>query len=123
MAINPGSTAAASRSITAVGSSPRGGRSAPRSRVTSSADAVAGTLRVGTEKLLIDEPAKDKITDLGVKVSLRYALQLLAPASVLAKVGGRQGGEIGVAEVEECEGLFLDAGRSAKGLGGGDYIS
>lgn len=81
------------------------------------------TLRVGTEKLLIDEPAKDKITDLGVKVSLRYALQLLAPASVLAKVGGRQGGEIGVAEVEECEGLFLDAGRSAKGLGGGDYIS
>jgi hypothetical protein len=25
--------------------------------------------------------------------------------------------------VEECEGLFLDAGRSAKGLGGGDYIS
>ena len=81
------------------------------------------TLRVGTEKLLIDEAAKDKITDLGVKVSLRYALQLLAPASVLAKVGGRQGGEIGVAEVEECESLFLDAGRSAKGLGGGDYIS
>ena len=48
---------------------------------------------------------------------------LLEPASVLAKVGGRQGGEIGVAEVEECESLFLDAGRSAKGLGGGDYIS
>ena len=82
------------------------------------------TLRVGTEKLLIDEAAKDKITDLGVKVSLRYALQLLAPASVLAKVGGRQGGEIAVQDVEECEDLFLDAGRSAKGLGEADgYIA
>lgn len=79
------------------------------------------SLRVGIEKLAIADPAKDKITDLGVKVSLRYALQLLAPASVLAKVAGRS--EIGVQEVEECEGLFLDAGRSAKGLGGEGYIA
>jgi RuvB-like protein 1 (pontin 52) len=53
---------------------------------------------------------------LGEKVSLRYSLQLLAPASILAKVSGRQGGVIEVSDVEECEGLFLDAGRSAKNL-------
>ncbi|KAJ4985365.1 RuvB-like helicase 1 [Stagonosporopsis vannaccii] len=82
------------------------------------------SLRVGTEKLNIADAAKDKVTELGVRVSLRYALQLLAPASVLAKVGGRQNGEISVQDVEECESLFLDAGRSAKGLGEADgYIA
>ena len=82
------------------------------------------TTRVGTERLQISDDAKDKVTDLGVKVSLRYALQLLAPASVLAKVSGREGGEIAVQDVEECESLFLDAGRSAKGLGEADgYIA
>ncbi|KAH9865242.1 RuvB ATP-dependent DNA helicase pontin [Plenodomus lingam] len=73
--------------------------------------------RVTTEKLAISAPAKDKVSALGEKVSLRYALQLLAPASVLAKVNGREGGEIGEKEVEECEELFLDAGRSARHLG------
>lgn len=60
--------------------------------------------------------ALDKISSLGEKVSLRYALQLLAPASILAKVSGRQGGAIEVSDVEECEDLFLDAGRSAENL-------
>lgn len=70
--------------------------------------------RARTESLKIDEAALTKVGDLGVKVSLRYALQLLSPAQVLAKVGGRD--EIGVSDVEECEGLFLDAGRSAQGV-------
>ncbi|OJD31817.1 helicase 1-like protein [Diplodia corticola] len=70
--------------------------------------------RARTESLKIDEAALTKVGDLGVKVSLRYALQLLSPAQVLAKVGGR--GEIGIADVEECEDLFLDAGRSAHGV-------
>jgi RuvB-like protein 1 (pontin 52) len=82
------------------------------------------TTRVATEKLVIAEAAKDKVTDLGVRISLRYALQILAPASVLAKVGGRENGEIAVQDVEECESLFLDAGRSAQGLGEADgYIA
>ena len=75
------------------------------------------TTRVATEKLNISEAAKDKVTSLGEKISLRYALQLLAPASVLAKVSGREAGEIQVEDVAECEGLFLDARRSAKALG------
>lgn len=73
--------------------------------------------RVTTEKLSISDPAKDKVSALGEKISLRYALQLLAPASVLAQVNGRVNGEISEEDVEECQDLFLDAGRSARNLG------
>ena len=74
------------------------------------------TTRSRTEGHNLNPAALDKVSALGEKVSLRYALQLLAPASILAKVSGRQGGVIEVSDVEECEGLFLDAGRSAKNL-------
>lgn len=75
------------------------------------------TTRVTTEKLNISGPAKDKVSALGEKISLRYALQLLAPASILAKVNGRENNEIQVDDVEECQDLFLDARRSAQNLG------
>lgn len=71
--------------------------------------------RARTEGLQIADAALERVGDAGVKVSLRYALQLLAPAQVLARVGGRE--EVGTADVEEAEGLFLDAGRSAQGVG------
>lgn len=74
------------------------------------------TTRVTTEKLSISGPAKDTISSLGEKVSLRYALQLLAPAGVLAEVNGRENKEIAVEDVEECQSLFLDARRSAQNL-------
>jgi RuvB-like protein 1 len=74
--------------------------------------------RARTEGLALADAALEKVGDLGEKVSLRYALQLLAPASVLAKVGGKERGEIGVEEITECEGLFLDARRSAQNLVG-----
>ncbi|KAF2806155.1 TIP49-domain-containing protein [Mytilinidion resinicola] len=80
--------------------------------------------RARTEGLAVSEPALERVGKLGESVSLRYALQLLAPASVLAKVGGKEGGVIGVEEVEECESLFLDARRSAAVLGNGEgYIA
>jgi len=75
------------------------------------------TTRVQTEKLSISEEAKDKVSALGEKISLRYALQLLAPASVLADVSGRPGKQIQVDDVEECQDLFIDARRSAQTLG------
>jgi RuvB-like protein 1 (pontin 52) len=64
------------------------------------------------EGLNITEPALNKVSEHGSKVSLRYALQLLTPASILARVNGRPGG-IEEADVAECEDLFLDAKRSA----------
>jgi RuvB-like protein 1 len=77
--------------------------------------------RAKTEGMNITDLALNKVAQIGSKVSLRYALQLLAPAAVLARVkvggiGGTARGEVGVEEVEECEGLFLDASRSAKEL-------
>ena len=75
-------------------------------------------LRTRTEGLLITEPALEKISEHGVKVSLRYALQLLTPASILARVNGRK--EIEVVDVAECEDLFIDAKRSAIIVSTGD---
>jgi RuvB-like protein 1 len=78
--------------------------------------------RARTEGVNLTEPALDVVARAGVRVSLRYALQLLAPAAVLAKVkigavAGAARGEVGVEEIAECEDLFLDASRSAQALG------
>jgi RuvB-like protein 1 (pontin 52) len=68
-------------------------------------------IRITAEGLAITEPALAKIAEHGVQTSLRYALQLLTPASILARLSGRD--KIDVMDVTECEGLFIDARRSA----------
>jgi RuvB-like protein 1 (pontin 52) len=68
-------------------------------------------IRVTIEGLSITEAALDKIADHGSRISLRYALQLLTPSSILARVSGRN--QIDVVDVGECEDLFIDARRSA----------
>lgn len=73
-------------------------------------------IRVTTEGLAITEPALDKVSEAGIGISLRYALQILAPASIVARASGRS--EIDVLHVAECEDLFLDAKRSALILSG-----
>ncbi|MCJ1325901.1 RuvB-like protein 1 [Thelotrema lepadinum] len=80
-------------------------------------------LRARIENLALSDAALEKVAEHGVKVSLRYALQLLTPASILARVTGRK--EIEVADVAECEELFIDARRSAQVVerGGDSFIS
>ena len=79
-------------------------------------------LRAKTEGLALTETALAKVAGNGEKVSLRYALQLLTPANILAKVAGRQ--DIDVVDVAECEDLFIDARRSASIVNQGDnFIS
>lgn len=73
-------------------------------------------IRVTTEGLQITDAALDKVAETGTRVSLRYALQLLAPASIVARCRGVQ--QIDVKDVEECQDLFLDASRSAKSVTG-----
>ncbi len=68
-------------------------------------------IRVTVEGLAITEAALDKIAEHGTRISLRYALQLLTPSSILARVNGRN--QIDVMDVGECEDLFIDARRSA----------
>lgn len=62
------------------------------------------------EQSPITSAALDKLSAYGVKTSLRYALQLLSPASIIAKANGRT--EIDTQDIEEVEDLFLDAKRS-----------
>lgn len=69
-------------------------------------------LRAKVEGLSISDTAIERLSQHGTQVSLRYALQLLTPSSILAKVNGRQ--EISPDDVTECEDLFLDAKRSTK---------
>jgi RuvB-like protein 1 (pontin 52) len=54
--------------------------------------------------------ALDRLAVHGVNTSLRYALQLLAPAFILSKTNGRSA--IEVSDIEEVGDLFLDAKRS-----------
>ena len=79
-------------------------------------------LRAKTEGLLISDAALDKVAEHGVQVSLRYALQLLKPASIVARVNGRS--HIEGVDVAECEDLFIDAKRSAGIVNAGnEFIS
>jgi DNA helicase TIP49 (TBP-interacting protein) len=52
---------------------------------------------------------------------LRYALQLLTPASILANIAGRK--EIGVEDIGEMNELFLDAKLSASKIGSDGSLS
>jgi RuvB-like protein 1 len=69
-------------------------------------------LRAKTEGLNVSEAALEALANEGEKSSMRYALQLMAPASIVAKMQGRD--QIDVKDITECSDLFLDARRSAK---------
>ncbi|KAL1495059.1 hypothetical protein ABEB36_010538 [Hypothenemus hampei] len=69
-------------------------------------------LRAKTEGLEIDTDALTALGEVGVKATLRYAVQLLTPAHLAAKLNERN--NISLADVEEVAVLFLDAKQSAK---------
>ncbi len=71
-------------------------------------------LRTKVEGHLIAEDALEQLTEEGVRSSLRFALQLLSPSSILAKTAGRS--EITTKDIAEANELFMDARRSAKVL-------
>ncbi|KAK5120196.1 RuvB ATP-dependent DNA helicase pontin [Meristemomyces frigidus] len=60
--------------------------------------------------------ALEELTRQGESVSLRYALQLLAPAGILARARGSESNVISGSDVQEATSLFWDAGRSAARL-------
>ncbi|USW48677.1 Putative AAA+ ATPase domain, TIP49, P-loop domain, nucleic acid-binding, ruvB-like, AAA-lid [Septoria linicola] len=60
--------------------------------------------------------ALEELTKRGETVSLRYALQLLSPSSILARARGSDGNVISASDIEEATSLFWDAGRSANQL-------
>ena len=71
-------------------------------------------IRAQCEHIQLTQEALQYLAEVGEKTSLRFAVQLLTPARVMAKINGSD--SIGLAELEECSDLFLDAKASAKML-------
>ncbi|KAJ2749720.1 RuvB ATP-dependent DNA helicase pontin, partial [Coemansia sp. BCRC 34490] len=67
-------------------------------------------IRSKTEGLKLSPEALDHAAEVGVKSSLRYAIQLLTPANVMAQISGRD--EIQKDDMLETSELFFDAKRS-----------
>lgn len=71
-------------------------------------------IRAQVEGLSVGEEPLAFLGELGQKTSLRHAVQLLTPASVIARTNGQD--EITKAHLEEASSLFLHAKESAKML-------
>ncbi|KAK6130944.1 hypothetical protein DH2020_035313 [Rehmannia glutinosa] len=69
-------------------------------------------IRAQVEELNIDEESLAYLGEIGQQASLRHAVQLLSPASIVAKMNGRD--NICKADLEEVSSLYLDAKSSAK---------
>jgi RuvB-like protein 1 (pontin 52) len=69
-------------------------------------------IRAKTEGLTLNEEALGALGEIGKATSLRYVMQLLTPASILAQTNGRE--TITREDVEEVDGLFFDAKSSAR---------
>ncbi|GKY98938.1 hypothetical protein MPSEU_000849600 [Mayamaea pseudoterrestris] len=72
------------------------------------------SIRAKTEGLQVSADALAKLGQVGVRTSLRYAVQMLTPSKMMAETVGRQ--EVLVEDVEAVDGLFLDAKASAQVL-------
>ena len=71
-------------------------------------------IRAQTEGIQLDDDSLHLLGDIGVKTTLRYAVQLLTPANILARINGRD--SIARDDVQEISELFYDAKSSAKML-------
>merc|ERR1712054_717664 len=70
------------------------------------------SIRAQVEGIAVEEEAFAYLGEIGVRSTLRYAVQLLTPANVLVKTNGRD--TITKDDVEEIDALFYDAKASAK---------
>lgn len=72
-------------------------------------------IRAHTEGLNVEEAALAHLSSIAERASLRYAMQLLTPANILAKEAyGRD--QILLSDLKEADELFFDAKASAKQL-------
>lgn len=71
-------------------------------------------IRAMEERVEMTDEALERLTDAGVRSSLRYAVQLLSLAAQNAKAMGR--GEVIVEDVERVDMLFMDIGEAVEYL-------
>ncbi|XP_032683198.1 ruvB-like 1 isoform X2 [Odontomachus brunneus] len=69
-------------------------------------------LRAVTEGLQVEDEGLSVLAELGTKTTLRYAIQLLTPAYLTAKINERP--SVKKEDIDEVSALFLDAKSSAK---------
>ncbi|HID43869.1 MAG TPA: TATA box-binding protein, partial [Archaeoglobaceae archaeon] len=68
-------------------------------------------IRAAESGITLSRDAIEKLTQLGTENSLRYAIQLLAPAFEYAKL--RNSGNVEVEDVERAAKIFVDVGQSS----------
>jgi len=71
-------------------------------------------IRMAEEKVDMEEDALEYLTNIGIESSLRYAVQLMAPAANIAKNNKRR--KISKGDVEEARKLFHDVKKSVEYL-------
>ena len=71
-------------------------------------------IRAKAEKIPITDEALDHLADLGAQTSLRYAVQLLAPASEIAAT--EKAKRVTKEHIDRAKDLFIDVSRSVKHL-------
>ncbi|KAF9454104.1 RuvB-like helicase 1 [Macrolepiota fuliginosa MF-IS2] len=76
-------------------------------------------IRAQVEGLKLGPEVQEKLAGEGERSSLRYALQLLTPASIAATLAGRS--QIELEDIDEMNELFLDAKTSAQNIGEGGF--
>ena len=69
-------------------------------------------IRAQVEGIKVEPESFKLLGEIGVKTTLRYAVQLLTPASILARINGRE--MISREDIGEINELFYDAKSSAK---------
>jgi len=69
-------------------------------------------IRAETENIQVEEESVQQLGAVGVRTTLRYAVQLLTPGSILARINGHD--VVGKEEIDETDKLFYDAKASAK---------
>nr|MCL7343636.1 hypothetical protein [Candidatus Aramenus sulfurataquae] len=69
-------------------------------------------IRADELEIELDNETLEELTKIGTEESLRYAVQLLEPASVIAKRNGRN--VVKMEDVREAFNLFVDVKRSVK---------
>ncbi|MEM4475599.1 MAG: RuvB-like domain-containing protein, partial [Fervidicoccaceae archaeon] len=69
-------------------------------------------IRADEEEVPLEKEALERLADVGIERSLRYAVQLLEPARIIAARKGRP--KVTVEDVEEAARLFLDLKRSTE---------
>jgi len=71
-------------------------------------------IRAKTEKINLSKEALEYLAEIGEANSLRYAVQLLAPAAEVA--GAEKAKQVGKKHIERVQSLFVDVARSVQHL-------